>query len=71
MMLISFPVGGSLYYAHDLEKVAGRAVIPFKDGRFCAGADTRLYVVWQEIAARCRPGTVYASFYLFSTTPLN
>ena len=31
-----------LYYAHDLEKVARRAVIPLKDGRFCVGPDTRL-----------------------------
>ncbi|KAI0260799.1 kinase-like domain-containing protein [Gloeopeniophorella convolvens] len=42
MMSISFPAGGSLYYAHDLEKVAGRAAIPLKDERFCVGPDTRL-----------------------------
>ena len=42
MMSISFPAGGSLYYAHDLEKVAGRATIPLKDERFCVGPDTRL-----------------------------
>ena len=28
-------------------------------------------VVWQEIAARRRSGTVYAAFCLFSITPLN
>jgi len=42
MMSISFPAGGSLYYAHDMEKVARRAVIPLKDKRFCVGPDTRL-----------------------------
>ncbi|OCB90939.1 hypothetical protein A7U60_g1850 [Sanghuangporus baumii] len=42
MMSISFPAGGSLYYTHDLEKVAGRAAIPLKDERFCVGPDTRL-----------------------------
>ena len=42
MMSISFPAGGSLYYAHDLEKVAGKAAIPLKDERFCVGPDTRL-----------------------------
>ena len=42
MMSISFPAGGSLYYAHDLEKVTGRAAIPLKDERFCVGPDTRL-----------------------------
>ncbi|KAL5522368.1 hypothetical protein ACEPAG_8384 [Sanghuangporus baumii] len=42
MMSISFPAGGSLYYTHDLEKVAGRAAIPLKDERFCVGPDSRL-----------------------------
>ncbi|KAH9984925.1 hypothetical protein BJV77DRAFT_1062084 [Russula vinacea] len=42
MMSIPFPAGGSLYYAHDLEKVARRAAIPLKDERFCVGPDTRL-----------------------------
>ena len=42
MMSISFPAGGSLYYAHDLEKVAGKAAISLKDERFCVGPDTRL-----------------------------
>ncbi|KAK0185249.1 protein kinase subdomain-containing protein PKL/CAK/Fmp29 [Armillaria mellea] len=42
MMSISFPAGGSLYYAHDLEKVGGRAGILLKDARFCVGLDTRL-----------------------------
>ena len=44
MMSISFPAGGSLYYAHDLEKVAKRAAIPFKDERFCVGPDTRPFM---------------------------
>ena len=42
MMSLSFPAGGSLYYAHDLEKVAGRATIPLRDEQFCVGPDTRL-----------------------------
>ena len=29
------------------------------------------YVVWQEITARRRPGTVYAAFCLFYITLLN
>ncbi|KAI6037062.1 protein kinase subdomain-containing protein PKL/CAK/Fmp29 [Pisolithus microcarpus] len=42
MMSISFPAGGSLYYAHDLEKVAGGPGIPLTDQRFCVGPDVRL-----------------------------
>jgi hypothetical protein len=44
MMSISFPAGGSLYYAHDPEKVARGAAtgIALKDERFCVGPDTRL-----------------------------
>ena len=42
IMSISFPVGGSLYYAHDLEKVDGGPGIPLKDERFCVGPDVRL-----------------------------
>ena len=43
MMSISFPAGGSLYYARDLDsKVARRATIPLRDERFCVGPDTRL-----------------------------
>jgi aminoglycoside phosphotransferase (APT) family kinase protein len=42
MMSVCFPAGGSLYYAHDLERVAGRPGIPLKDDRFCIGPDVRL-----------------------------
>ena len=42
MMSITFPAGGSLYYAKDLEKVAGRPGIPLEDNHFCVGPDTRL-----------------------------
>lgn len=44
IMSIPFPAGGSLYYAHDLQKVAGRTKsIPVPlDERFCVGPDTRL-----------------------------
>jgi hypothetical protein len=42
MMSISFPAGGSLYYAQDLEKVARGAGIPLEDERFCVGPDARL-----------------------------
>ncbi|KAJ6501906.1 protein kinase subdomain-containing protein PKL/CAK/Fmp29 [Mycena sanguinolenta] len=38
MMSISFPAGGSLYYAQDLEK----ASIPLKDKRFSIGPNTRI-----------------------------
>jgi hypothetical protein len=33
MMAACFPAGGSLYYAHDLERGAGRSGISLKDGR--------------------------------------
>lgn len=42
MMSIAFPAGGSLYYAKDLEKVAGGPGLPLEDKRFCIGPDTRL-----------------------------
>ncbi|KAJ6578076.1 protein kinase subdomain-containing protein PKL CAK Fmp29 [Mycena capillaripes] len=42
MMSISFPAGGSLYYAQDLEKVAGGPGIPLEDECFCVGPDTGL-----------------------------
>jgi len=42
MMSVSFPAGGSLYYAQDLEKVAGGPGIPLEDDRFCVGPDVRL-----------------------------
>ena len=42
MMSISFPAGGSLYYAQDLEKAAGGPGIPLEDERFCVGPDVRL-----------------------------
>jgi hypothetical protein len=42
MMSISFPAGGSLYYAKDLEKVAGGPGVPLKDERFCVGPDVSL-----------------------------
>ncbi|KDR68627.1 hypothetical protein GALMADRAFT_215767 [Galerina marginata CBS 339.88] len=44
VMSISVPVGESLYYAHDLEKVPGKAATPLKDGRFCVGPDTGLHM---------------------------
>ncbi|KAK0186999.1 protein kinase subdomain-containing protein PKL/CAK/Fmp29 [Armillaria mellea] len=42
MMSACFPAGGSLYYAQDLERVAGRPGIPLEDERFCIGLDVRL-----------------------------
>ncbi len=42
MMSISFPAGGSLYYAKDLEKLDGTPGIPLADERFCVGPDVRL-----------------------------
>lgn len=45
MMSISFPAGGSLYYAADLEKVTKRTGIPLNDERFCVGPDVRV-IMW-------------------------
>ncbi|KAJ7731138.1 protein kinase subdomain-containing protein PKL/CAK/Fmp29 [Mycena maculata] len=36
--------GPALYYANDLEKVAGRTGIPLNDERFCVGPDARLHM---------------------------
>ena len=47
----------------DLEKVARGPGIPLEDECFCVGPGrTTTSVVWQEIAARRRPGTMYAAF---------
>ena len=45
MMSMSFPAGGSLYYAQDLERMAGKPGIPLEDERFCIGPDVRL-LLW-------------------------
>lgn len=42
MMSITFPAGGSFYYAKDLEKVVGRPGIPLENEHFCIGPDARL-----------------------------
>ena len=45
IMSIPFPAGGSLYYADDLQKAAGRMTgvpMPLDDERFCIGPDVRL-----------------------------
>ncbi|KAH6888898.1 kinase-like domain-containing protein [Coprinopsis sp. MPI-PUGE-AT-0042] len=42
MMRLSFPAGGSLYFAEDLEKVGLRGVPLSDDERFCVGPDTRV-----------------------------
>lgn len=47
IMSIPFPAGGSLYYAHDLEKVAGRKTgipMPLNDEPFCVGPDVRFHM---------------------------
>lgn len=45
MMSIPFSAGGSLYYANDLEKVAGKTGIPLSDEpSFCVGPDVRLHM---------------------------
>ena len=65
MMLISFPAGRSLYYAQDLEKVAGGTGYPARGRMFLRRSRcTIASVVWQEITARRRPGTMYAAFCL-------
>ena len=50
MMEITFPAGGSLYFAEDLENVPGRASgpikgIPLQDKQFCVGPETS-YPLW-------------------------
>ncbi|KAF9490355.1 hypothetical protein BDN71DRAFT_193600 [Pleurotus eryngii] len=44
MMSITFPAGGSLYHAKDLEKMTRRKVIPLDDEAFCVGPDVRLHM---------------------------
>ncbi|OJT14935.1 Altered inheritance of mitochondria protein 9, mitochondrial [Trametes pubescens] len=48
IMAIAFPAGGSLYYADDLEKAAGRTTgtipVPVDGERFCVGPDVRLHM---------------------------
>ena len=47
VMSIPFPAGGSLYYADDLEKIAGKKTgIPMSlnGERFCIGPDVRLHM---------------------------
>ena len=67
MMAISFPAGGSLYYARDLEKATGKPGIPLEDARFCVGPDTRL-PMWhgrrsQLVVNRgpCKPPSAFLS----------
>jgi hypothetical protein len=42
MMSITFPAGGSLYYAKDMEKMVERSGIPLENEQFCVGPDTRV-----------------------------
>ncbi len=66
MMSISFPAGGSLYYAHDLEKVARGAAIPLKGERFCVGPDTNLpmwYGRQSQLDVDRRPCTSLSAFF--------
>ena len=50
MMSISFPAGGSIYYARDLKDLSGNEGIPLEDNegmlpekeRFCLGPDVSL-----------------------------
>ncbi|KAF5316314.1 hypothetical protein D9619_006830 [Psilocybe cf. subviscida] len=42
MMALSFPAGGSIFFAKDLEKVAPGLGIPLDDKEFCIGPDLRL-----------------------------
>ena len=73
MMSISFPAGGSLYYAHDLKKMAGRGAIPLKDERFCVGPDTRLpmwYGRRSQLDVDRGPCTPLSAVF-FLITPLN
>jgi hypothetical protein len=74
MMPVSFPAGGSLYYAQDLEKVAGKPGIPLRDERFCIGADVRLPLWYGRSLLGVDRGSstsLSASFYFGFVTPLN
>ena len=39
MMSISFPAGGSIYYARDLKELSGNEGISLEKERFCIGPD--------------------------------
>jgi len=75
MMSISFPAGGSLYYAHDLERMAGREAVPLKDKRFCVGPNTRLpmwYGRRSQLNVDRGPCTLLSAFFLnFALEPTN
>ena len=74
MMSIPFPAGGSLYYAHDLEKVARRAGIPLKDERFCVGPDTRLpmwYGRRSQLDVDRGPCAPLSAFFYYALEPTN
>ena len=72
MMSISFPAGGSLYYAHDLEKMAGKDAVPLKDKRFCIGPDTRLpmwYGRRSQLDVDRGPCTPHSTFFDYALEP--
>ena len=63
MMSIPFPAGGSLYYPEGDKgggnSVRGRAFLRWSRYK-------SISMAWQEITARCRPGTMYAAaFFLY------
>lgn len=74
MMSIPFPGGGSLYYASDLERIAGRTGIPLNDERFCIGPDARLHM-WYGRRSQllnvdrgpCMPLSAFSSVAFFGT----
>ena len=72
MISISFPAGGSLYYAQDLEKVARGPGAPLEDECFCVGSDVQL-PLWYGRRSQLDVdrGPSRPSFCLFYIRPLN
>ena len=69
VMSIPFPAGGSLYYADDLEKIAGKKTgIPMSlnGERFCIGPDVRLHMWFGRRSQLDVDRGPCMSLYLFS-----
>lgn len=66
-----FPAGGSLYYAKDLEKVAGRPGTLLEDERFCVGSDTRLPLWFGRRSQLDVDRGPCRQLFAFFITPLN
>jgi len=63
MISLSFPVGGSLYFSKDLDKVVTRLDVLLDDKDFCIGPDTRLplwYGRRTKLEGPCRSFSVFS-----------